>query len=156
MLSSTWSESRAPERTIDEGVAWTEAVGQLAAALPTTCREQVVAILRECDRSAPHGLKAWCAAIASGMARVPEALPEDLIAVYLAHPQAAPLHDCEQCGLAVPIIPGRAYGYEGEPARVFFPECPVCGGRTGWYYYWANGTCSPGSGGHAGVQRRAK
>ena len=46
------------------------------------------------------------------------ALPPTIVEVYLKDPKAFPSHDCSDCGLLVPS------GY--------FPECPLCGGRTGW------------------------
>lgn len=85
----------------------------------------------------PHGgspgMRTWLRSIASGAAALPEAIPPEVIEVYREHSSAMPLHGCAACGLRVPIIPGREYGFEGEPVRVFFPECPRCGGRTGWY-----------------------
>ena len=46
------------------------------------------------------------------------ALPPTVVEVYLKDPKAFPNHDCSGCGLIVPS------GY--------FPECPLCGGITGW------------------------
>lgn len=58
------------------------------------------------------------------------ALPPAIAAAYLEHPDASPLHDCEQCGTAVPILTGRAQPY--RPVRRLFDTCPACGGRVGY------------------------
>ena len=50
------------------------------------------------------------------------AMPPLVADVYLAHPDALPFHDCEDCGYEVP--------------HQYFKQCPLCGGRVGWYAYW--------------------
>jgi hypothetical protein len=50
------------------------------------------------------------------------AMPPVMADVYLAHRDALPLHQCEECGYRVP--------------HKYFTECPLCGGRVGWNAYW--------------------
>jgi hypothetical protein len=47
-----------------------------------------------------------------------------------------PLHDCEGCGLLVPVRPSRFDGWDGDPDEVYFPTCPLCESRTGQYLYF--------------------
>jgi hypothetical protein len=54
------------------------------------------------------------------------AMPPEVAEVYMTNPRALPLHDCEDCGYNLP------HGY--------FDACPLCGGRIGWYAYWARRT----------------
>ncbi|MFL5338735.1 MAG: hypothetical protein ACJ8F7_01095 [Gemmataceae bacterium] len=88
----------------------------------------------------PHhgglGLRMWLRSLAARGGDLPVELPPALVCVYLEDPEAVPLHDCADCGLAVPVHPGPR-GYEDEPARAYFPTCPCCGGPTGLYAYWA-------------------
>jgi hypothetical protein len=58
------------------------------------------------------------------------------LSVYLADPKPLPLHDCENCGLEVPIRPGWQKGDHTEPAKAYFESCPVCGGRVGYCARW--------------------
>jgi hypothetical protein len=55
-------------------------------------------------------------------AEVACAMPPTVADVYLAHPGAIALHDCEDCGYEVP--------------HEYFERCPLCGGRIGWYAFW--------------------
>jgi len=50
------------------------------------------------------------------------AMPQVMADVYLSHPDALPLHDCQACGYKVP--------------HPYISECPLCGGRVGWNAYW--------------------
>lgn len=92
--------------------------------------------------ASPHGdgrgLRMWLEAIVMDRAELPPTIPPDVIHVYLDNSDALPLHDCASCGFLVPIIAGREYDYEGEAEYRFFPACPNCGGRTGWYLFWAH------------------
>ena len=81
------------------------------------------------------GLREWISAILRSRAVLPSRIPEEIVDVYLADPEAIPLHDCEGCGLATPVRPNRLRGQDAEPEVVYFPTCPLCGGRTGWYFY---------------------
>jgi hypothetical protein len=60
------------------------------------------------------------------------AMPPEVAEVYLNY-DALPLHDCEDCGLWVPVTPGE---YRGRPAVRHFEDCPLCGGRTGYAAYF--------------------
>lgn len=87
----------------------------------------------------PHetgsGLRAWLSSIASGSSVLPRKIPTEVVQIYLSHSEATPLHVCQDCGLAVPVIPSRICGFEEEPDQIFFSLCPLCGGRTGFYLY---------------------
>lgn len=119
--------------------SWREAVDRFIAAIDPTQR---VAVERRLDavHSSGCGLREWVSSIAGRGGEIPELIPTEIIAAYLNDSEALPLHDCEHCGLAVPVRPNRLYGVEAEPECVYFPECPVCGGKTGMYAYWSRGT----------------
>jgi Zn ribbon nucleic-acid-binding protein len=123
----------APVETDD---AWAAACAQVIASVPMTHRSAVREALRDAHGSA-GGLREWVSAIAFRGAQCPECVPVDLIQVYLSDPEAVPLHDCENCGLAVPVRPSRLHGMESPPEEEYFPVCPVCQGRTGPYYFWS-------------------
>ena len=92
-------------------------------------------------------LLAWRGAV------LPSSLPGELIDVYLHDSEAAPLHECEDCGVAIPVKKSRRGGCD-EPERAYFPSCPVCGGRTGWYLRHAR--LAEGHEDFGGELRRAK
>jgi|GEM_PF-3360990 len=96
-----------------------------------------VARLLELPHYSSPGLRNWLTAITYRGAQLPEQIPAAVIEVYLLDPEAMPLHDCERCGLAIPVRPSRLYGDDGDPEQVYFPACPACGGRTGWYLFWS-------------------
>jgi hypothetical protein len=114
--------------------AWKDTAARFLAAVPYEQREAVEPLLQQ-----PHygssGLRNWIDAIASQGAVLPERIPAAVIDVYLEDAEAMPLYECEECGLAVPVRPNRLLGPDAEPEKVFFPECPACGGRTGYYLY---------------------
>jgi hypothetical protein len=85
-----------------------------------------------------RGLRAWLGLIAAEPRPLPASLPAELVEVYLKDAEAEPLFDCEACGLPVPVRAGRRTGHEPTADRVYFPACPLCGGRTGPHAYWAN------------------
>jgi hypothetical protein len=58
-------------------------------------------------------------------------MPPAVAEVYLKH-NALALHDCADCGFAVPITPGG----NGVPALRHFEACPLCGGPTGYAAYY--------------------
>jgi hypothetical protein len=115
---------------------WSQACQDFLAAVPDEMRDHVEQSLR-CLHNGAVGLRRWVARIATGEARVPELIPAELVRVYLADSEAVPLHDCENCGIAIPVRPHPLRGFEGEPDQIYFPSCPVCGGRTGWYLFWS-------------------
>lgn len=94
-------------------------------------------------RCGGHGLRAWVALLDVSDRPLPSALPVELVEVYLADDDAEPLHDCEQCGLAVPVRAARRCGHEAAVERQYFPVCPCCGGKTGRHAYWSS--ARPGS-----------
>ncbi len=116
---------------------WREARDRFLAAVAPEQRQLVAELLGQFPHGG-QGLHRWLCALAWEGAFLPGSLPPELIATYLDDAEAVPLHDCADCGLAVPIRPGRTYGYEGLAARRYFPTCPHCGGKTGWYARWSN------------------
>lgn len=113
---------------------WKDTAARFLAAVPYEQREAVEPLLQQ-----PHygseGLRSWIDAIANQGAVLPEHIPAAVIDVYLEDAEAMPLYECEECGLAVPVRPNRLLGPDAEPEKIFFPECPICGGRTGYYLY---------------------
>ncbi len=128
-------EDRAPYRK-DHDARWSEARQRLLAAVASVQRAEVARRLQQ----APHGglgLRLWLRTLVTQGRPLPEALPAELVQVYLEDPDAVPAHDCAICGVAIPVQPGWQ-GYDDEPRRVYFPTCPCCGGRTGLYAYWSS------------------
>jgi hypothetical protein len=129
-LACTTSTSR----TLEDDVRWKEACQEFLVSVPAdmhTCVERSLRSLHE----GGVGLRAWVSAIARRGAKLPECVPAELVKVYLDDPEATPLHECETCGIAIPIRPNRLRGMEDEPEETYFNACPVCGGRTGLYLY---------------------
>lgn len=108
----------------------------LLAAIPTAYRGHVLALLTD-----PHvggrGLRAMLAILDADPRDLPASLPAELVEVYLRDDEAEPLHDCERCGLPVPVHAGRRSGHEASVDREYFPHCPQCGGRTGRFAFWS-------------------
>ncbi len=109
---------------------------RLMAAVPAVHRKRTAALLKS-PRLGGRGLRAWMVILDADDRPLPGDLPEELVEVYLADSEAEPLHDCERCGLTVPVRVGRRCGHEATVERVYFPECPQCGGRTGRHAYWS-------------------
>ena len=112
---------------------------RLLAAVPAACRSRAAALLSS-PRLGGRGLRAWAALVDTDDRPLPSDLPTGLVEVYLNDDDAEPLHDCSDCGLPVPVRAGRHCGHEATVERVYFPECPHCGGRTGRHAYWSRGT----------------
>jgi hypothetical protein len=55
--------------------------------------------------------------------------------VYLDDAEARPQHECEACGLLIPIQPARRRGVAVIPLGIYFTCCPACDGGTGWYVF---------------------
>jgi hypothetical protein len=119
----------------DSTVRWVKVSNQFLNAVAPAQRKQVAQLLHSVHYGG-SGLRDWVSAIAWRGAVLPMQIPEELIDVYLSDSEAVPLHDCESCGLAVPVRPSRLYGLEGEPERVYFSACPACGSRTGPHMYF--------------------
>jgi hypothetical protein len=126
---------------------WREARERFLAAVDPGQREAVARRLRQ-RLLGGAGLRAWLRALVWTDAPPPARLPPALIDVYLRDPLALPLHDCAECGTAVPVRPGRRGDAEAEPERVYFPACPCCGGKTGLYAYWSGKRRAAGFGRH--------
>jgi hypothetical protein len=109
---------------------------RLLAAFPATLRARARAVVAN-PRLGGRGLRAWIALLEAEDRPLPPALPAELAEVYLRDAEAEPLHDCEACGLPVPVRAGWRAGHEPSADRVYFPVCPHCGGRTGPHAFWA-------------------
>jgi hypothetical protein len=115
---------------------WDSATQELLAAVPERLRSSVSSVLAN-PRLGGRGLRAWLALLAAEERELPESLTDELIEVYLREDDAEPLHDCERCGLAVPVRASRRCGHEAVVERTFFSKCPHCGGATGRFAYWS-------------------
>ena len=104
--------------------------------MPATHRKRTKAVLLS-PRLGGRGLRAWYALLEADGRPLPRSLPDVLVEVYLDDADAEPLHDCEECGLTVPVKAGRRCGHEATVERAYFPTCPHCGGRTGRHAYWS-------------------
>jgi hypothetical protein len=116
-------------------VRWIDVSAQFLNAVAPAQREKVGGLLHSMHNGG-SGLRDWISAIAWRGGVLPTQVPEEIIDVYLSDSEAVPLHDCEGCGLAMPVRPSRLYGLEGEPERVYFSSCPACGSRTGPYMFF--------------------
>jgi len=81
------------------------------------------------------GLRTWLTAIAWRGGVLPQRLPRELMQIYLDDAEARPRHECEACGLLIPVQPARRRGAEVIPLRIYFSNCPVCDAGTGWYVF---------------------
>ncbi|VTT99034.1 unnamed protein product [Gemmataceae bacterium] len=117
----------------------TDTINRLLAAVPAPHRARVEILLSD-RRTGGRGLWAMLNLIHMDQRPVPAVLSAELIEIYLTDDEAEPLHDCERCGLPVPVHAGRHCGHEATVERVYFPACPQCGGRTGRYAYWSHRT----------------
>ncbi len=114
----------------------TDTLARLLAAVPAEHRPLTRSLVTD-PRRGGRGLRAWLALIDSEGCQLPCDLPKELVEVYLRDEDAEPLHDCEECGLPVPVRADRRCGHEATVDRVYFPACPHCGGRTGRFAYWS-------------------
>jgi len=114
----------------------TSAEARFIAAVPTGLRSDVWTLLTNPQRGG-RGLRAWLSLLEADHPPLPCELPQELVEVYLRDHEAEPLHDCEDCGLPVPVRCGRRLGREPVAEREYFPACPSCGGRTGRYAFWS-------------------
>ena len=104
--------------------------------VPVKVRDEVRRLLLSpCEGG--RGLRQWLSLLEIEQRPLPRQLPIDLIEVYLNDDDAEPLHDCERCGLPVPVHAGRRCGHEASVDREYFPTCPHCGGRTGRFAFWS-------------------
>ncbi len=124
-----------PSRFEDE--RWSFIYNQFMDLVDEDMREHVLGMVSSIHGSG-EGLRCWINDIAYRGRVMPKFIPKELLLVYSADSEAMPLHDCADCGLSVPVRPNRLYGGEGEPEESYFPNCPICGGRTGLYFYWSS------------------
>jgi hypothetical protein len=117
--------------------ACAEVQDRFLAAVAPQQRPEVAALLGQRYHGGP-GLRIWLRALAVQGASVPDHIPSELIDVYLTDPEALPLYDCSDCGLAIPARAGSRNGPDGQEDWPYFRTCPSCGGRTGLYAYWSN------------------
>jgi hypothetical protein len=115
--------------------AWQENCERFLAAVSSSRRPQVADMLHHMHNGG-SGLRYWIEAITWRGASLPDRIPDCIIDVYLSDSEAMPLYDCEQCGLAIPVRPSRLYGFDGDPEEVYFPNCPICGARTGLFLHF--------------------
>src|SRR5215207_7788138 len=83
---------------------------EFLAAIPQSLRPNVRTLLYS-PRCGGRGLRAWLSHIEAGRNPPLGEYPPELIEVYLSDDDAEPLHDCEICGLAVPVRCGRRLGH---------------------------------------------
>ena len=135
-LKSNYSAARASFGTrINRGTLWEATCSRFLDSISARQRDQVATLLHQMHNGG-SGLRDWISAIALRGAPLPERIPEAIIHVYLTDPEAAPLHDCEGCGIAIPVRPSRLYGLEGDPDEIYFSTCPGCGSRTGLFVHF--------------------
>ena len=108
---------------------------QFLAAIDADLRSTVKVLLVDPQRGG-RGLRMWLEAIITQDQVIPSQFPRSLVQVYLDDSEAVPLHDCAECGVAIPVHP-HWKGMEGEQPQSYFPTCPCCGGVTGLYASWS-------------------
>lgn len=100
------------------------------ARIPADLRPAVAAALPDSDE-----LSEWVTSPFAGWAVVPPdfEFPRSLVTWFLAPPRPWFLgHSCGTCGLNVPILMTWSNDRNPPEQVVVFPECPACGGRTGY------------------------
>ncbi len=131
---STQSRLLLPNVRSEQERQWTSACRDFMISIPDELQCKVECCLKNKNSGGP-GLRSWVAAIAWRGAKLPEEVPAELLQVYFDDPEAVPLHECESCGIAIPVRPNRLHGLDDEPEQVYFESCPTCGGRTGLYLF---------------------
>jgi len=109
---------------------------RLLSAVPLRVRGEVERLLLN-PRRGGRGLRQWLSLLEADWRPLPRQLPLELVEVYLKDDDAEPVHDCERCGLLVPVRVARRVGHEPTVERAYFPVCPNCGGKTGRFAYWS-------------------
>ena len=109
--------------------SWRQCKTRFLVLLPESLRDQVANAIVEPD-SRGRELRMWLRRLAAEQVWPRHALPDSLIQVYLDDPDAMPLHNCSVCDIAIPIRPDFRE-LDDVPQKIYFPECPCCGGPTG-------------------------
>jgi len=118
---------------------WANACERLMAAVAPSQRRRVQGLLSNPSLGG-RGIRMWVQNLMRAEdVNLPSSVPETLVQVYFDDAEAIPLHDCEQCGVPLPVRPGLAADHS-EPERVYFERCPICGGRAGLYAFWSRST----------------
>ena len=93
------------------------------------------------DRAAPSVAR-WVAWL-DGRGWIPNPIPEALIDLFLAHPEADVCsYDCEECGLTMPSEPTRKIESNWIKAYPYATACPHCDGRIVYNgYFNKHGIC---------------
>jgi hypothetical protein len=132
---SVIESERSTSLPLDEPtLCWDEAKARFLSAVEPAQREAVSSLLQSLN-SGGSGLRDWLAAIAWRGALLPKEIPAAVIDVYLRDSEAVAHHECEDCGLAIPVRVQRWQTVDDGSCDVYFPTCPACGGRTGWYLH---------------------
>lgn len=103
-------------------------------------REYVLGDLNDPEVMRPGGrrtsrLTRQILALVIGTERPPIMHP-DAAQVYIDDTDVSPLHECEDCGLGIPVRAGIIRGGRTIPAHRYFDRCPNCGGRVGYAAYF--------------------
>jgi hypothetical protein len=114
-------------------VRWSNSVERFLAAVSPSLRDRTSAAISSVNNGGV-GLRNWVTAIAWRNSYLPERIPNELIEVYLVDSDALPQHECETCGVAIPVRVQR-YSQDLDGRNAYFAACPICGGRTGWYLH---------------------
>ena len=107
--------------------------------MPLRVRGEVEQLLLN-PRRGGRGLRQWLSLLEADWRPLPRQLPLELVEIYLKDDDAEPYHDCERCGLLVPVRVAQRVGHEPTVERVYFSSCPNCGGRTGRFAFWSGRT----------------
>jgi hypothetical protein len=130
-MSSVPNARDTASRPADPARLWQDTYTRFLVAVHPDQRETIEPLLQQLHFGS-SGLRQWLDAIVWEGAVLPEQIPPAIIEVYLHDSEAMPLYECGDCGLAVPVRPNRTLGPDAEPEKVYFADCPVCGGPTGY------------------------
>jgi len=133
---SATTGTMAPHSAVDRPEERRLVCERFLAAISGSQRRLVAWLLRQ-PQMGGRGLRMWVNLLTMNGSPIPSSLPQRLVQVYLDDSEALPLHDCEDCGLLIPVRDGRSMEC-GLPEKTYFASCPVCGGRTGLHAYWAS------------------
>lgn len=135
MVSERLNQKNRWNVTTHSGDGWQHICEQFVKRISPAHRTAVRRILHDRPCANGSGLRSWIEAVAFRCSPLPARIPTPLVRTYLIDPEAAPLHECEQCGVAIPVRPNRSADPEDEPELVYFNQCPVCHSRTGPFLY---------------------